>query len=100
MTFIFAPCIAMTAVYSDGTNQVERIVVGFAAAGPQIIETGKGKTIITVTDPLAAPHGMEFMGLIARVIEPAASDLGTGEMDESDIMGELDEAPPGTAAAG
>jgi hypothetical protein len=91
MTFVFAPCIAMTAVYSDGTHQIERIVVGFAAEGPQVLDPREGKTIMNCTDPAAAARpGMKFLHLIARVVEPYPPDMSAGE----DFDGELDESLP------
>src|SRR3954451_5303852 len=75
MTFVFAPMVAMTAVYSDGTHQIERIVVGFAAEGPQVLDPREGRTIMVCTDPAAAARpGVEVMGLIARVMDPSVGD--------------------------
>jgi hypothetical protein len=92
MTFIFAPGIAMDAVYRDDNgNEATKMIVGFAAEGPQVIDSGEGKTIITCTK--AAPYGFKFMGLTARLMDPSGwIEYGEDQVDQPE--GELGEAPP------
>jgi hypothetical protein len=92
MTFCFAPGIAMDAVYRDEHgNEMTKLVVGFAAEGPQVIDTGEGKTIVSCHK--AAPYGFRFMGLTARLMDPTGF-VDYGEDDEVDTGGELGEPPP------